>query len=113
MVDTITFSRPGTETFNPGTGLIESEADTVVYSGVGRLRMPTATETEVIFGDEQVTKLRFVIDVPHDVTGIALEDVATMAETDDASALGREFLVVAVPSETFNLYRSIGCEVVE
>lgn len=113
MVDTVEVSRATAGTFNPATGLIEDGTPTVVYSGPGRLRMPTATETESLFGEQQITKLRFVVDVPHDVTGIAIDDTVTLSESEDASALTRTFIVIAVPSETFNFYRAIGCETVE
>lgn len=113
MIDAVEITTPTEDTFNPNTGLIEPVDDTVVYSGPARIRMPTGTEMESVFGERQVTRLRFMVDLPHDVTGVAIGDAVTVTESDDASALTRTFSVVAIPSETFNLYRPIGCEVAE
>jgi len=112
MVDVCVIYRPGAETFDANTGQTSS-TPTTVHTGPCRLRMPSTAESTSIFGDREVTKLRFVVDVPHDVTGIELEDYISITESDDASALARTFQVAALPSETFNFYRPIGCEVVE
>ncbi len=114
MVDTGRISRPGGDpVFDPVTGLLTPAAGSVVHEGPCRLRMPTAVETNVLFGEQDVTKSRFVACFPAEVTGVEIGDVVTLIESDDADALNREFQVVSVPAMTFVVYRAFGCESVE
>lgn len=114
MRDTGTISRPGVDTFNPATGLIEPGVDTVIYDGVLRVRQPTAQESEVLFGEQQVTRLRLIVDVPHDTTGVLVDDVVTVSETADDDLLPpRQFRVTGILMGTFVVMKSYPVEVVE
>lgn len=116
MVDTATITRPGADTFNSATGQIESGAGTVVYTGPCRMRQPTGiAEAEILFGEQQVTRQRFVACFEHTVTGVQIDDIITITESADADTLaaGRQFRVTGVPMSTFTLYKGFPCEVVE
>lgn len=112
LVDYGQISRSGAAVFNPDTGLSVATS-TVVYSGLCRMRQPTAVEDELQFGDEQVTASRFMACFPHDVTGVQIDDVVTVTETDDPDLIGRSFRVLAVPMNTFTLYKAFPTEMVE
>jgi len=112
MVDTATITRPGDATFDPNTGLLTPSSATV-HSGSCRLRWPTGAEQEVVFGDRVVTRTRALVAFPHDITAGEIGDIVTLTASGDASAVGRPFRIVAVPSQTFNMYREYGCEVID
>lgn len=114
MVDTAMITRPGGEpTFDPSTGELTPAAGTTIYEGPCRLRQPTASEAELLFGDEQLTRSRFVACFPHDVTGVQIGDVVTVTESDDPDVLLRSFRVASIPLATFTLYKGFPVEVVE
>ncbi len=113
MRDTALVSATGAATFDPDTGQT-TNTPIEVYYGPARLRMPSSmVESSSVFGDVDVTKQRFILSVPHDVTGIELDHVVTMIESDDPSALDREFRVISIPSRSFPIERAFGLETVE
>lgn len=113
MVDIGRFTRPGAPTFDPITGEIGLGTGTVVYEGPLRLRAPSAVELTQLFGEEQVTTVRFIAAVRHNVTGIEIGDVLTIIETSDPLAASRVYRVLVVPSGTDMVLRNIAVEVVE
>lgn len=114
MVDTATVVRPGGEpTFDPETGTLTPSAGSTVYVGPCRLRQPSPSEAEVIFGDEQLTRTRFMVDLPHDTAGIAVGDVLTFTASTDPDVTGRRFQVMGVPLSTLTVHKSYPVEVVE
>lgn len=114
MPDYGVVTRPGgPATFNPSTGLLTPSAGTVVHEGRCRVRQPTSAESEVIFGEEQVTLSRFMVIFPHDVTGVRQGDTIAVTVSDDADVLGREFRIVKVDAASYAIYKAFACEVVE
>ena len=113
MVDTVTVTRPGADTFNPATGLLTAAAGTTIYEGPGRLRLPTAQESDVMFGEEQLTRYRFVACLPHDTTGVQIGDVLTITKSGDPDVVQRSYTITAVHLSTFTMYKAYGCEVLE
>jgi hypothetical protein len=112
MTDTATITRGAVPTFDPNTGL-ETGSATTVHSGPCMVKMPTAVEVERLFGEEQVTATRFIAVFPHDVTGVQVDDVVTVTDSEDADLLAVQLKVVAVPRRSHTLYKGFGCEVVE
>ena len=112
LPDTITVVRAATPTFNSGTGLLETGSPTTIYAGPGRLAMPSNTEREVLFGEEQVTLTRFAVTLPHDADDVLIDDIVTLT-SDDAVAADRSFRVIVVGAMSYNLNRTLGVEVVE
>lgn len=112
MTATATVTRDGGLVFDPGTGLSAPTTTTVVASSPARLRQPTAVEANVMFGEEDVTTMRFIVDMPHTVTGVEIGDDITFTDADDPEMLAHEFRVVALSMRDHLVTRSYGCEVV-
>lgn len=114
MVDTGSISRPGEGgTLDPVTGLWTPTPAAVVHTGPCRLRQPNTAEQEVVFGDELVTRQRWLVDFPHTVTEGRIGDVITITASDDPEAEARSFRIVAESAMTYNLYREYACEAIE
>ncbi len=114
LIDQGTISRGGgAPVFDPVTGDLTPAATTVVYAGPCRIRMPAAVETNVIFGDTDVTRIRFVGLFPWDIAEVEIGDIAAVTESGDPYITSRRFRVVAVPSLSVLTHRKIGLEVVE
>lgn len=112
MTATATVTRGGDPVFDPNTGLMTSTSTTVVADTPARLRQPTAVEANVMFGEQDVTKTRFIVDFPWTVTGVNIDDVVRFTEADDPEMLGHEFKVVGMSMRNHQVTRSYGCEVV-
>ncbi len=113
MLDTAVVTRPGgSPTFNAITGVLVPSVGTVVHTGPCRLRQPTPQESEVLFGEQQVSIARFIAVFPHDVTGIDIDDVITLTTSADPDVIGFEYRVTAVPRSTFTIHKSYACEAV-
>lgn len=112
MVDRATIYRSGAPVFDETTGRNEPVED-AVHEGKCRLRWPSTAEQSVVFGETVVTRVRAMISFPHDVDVVRLGDVIRLTASGDATAVGRPWRIVAVPSQTFNMYREYGCEAVE
>jgi hypothetical protein len=110
MVDEGTITRDGASVLNPTTGLREPTAASTVYAGKCRLRTPTAQELEVLFGEQQVTLSRYMLDVPHTTRGVRVDDVVTMTLTEDSDAEVLPLRIVAVTAETIFGMKSYPCE---
>lgn len=104
-------SRLGTPVLNPNTGTETTPRHQVLESEC-RLRQPTAVESNVLFGEEDVTKLRFIVDFPYDVEGVEVGHEVEFEESSDPEALDRTFKVVALSIRDHNVTRSFGCELV-
>lgn len=114
MPDVVRVTRPSTgSTFDPVT-LIESPGVPVtVYEGRGRVRMPTPTEMERVFGDTEVTVLRLVVKLPADVVGVNRDDRVQVVSGTDPDVAGRSFRVTVVASGSNWIDRTLGVEEVQ
>jgi hypothetical protein len=106
----ITADGTGAPVLNPITGVLTPPASTVVYSGPGRLRAPTATEMERIFADREVTVQRFVCKVPWDVTTVDRGHRVRVVSGTDPDIAGRSFRIVTVLGGSNHIDRTLGCE---
>lgn len=113
LVDLGQIARPGTPVFDPGTGLVTAP-ESIVHTGPCRMRQPNGiAEAERLFGEQQVTASRFIACWPHTVTGIRIDDIVTLLETDDTDLIGRRFRILAIPMTSIALYKGFPCEAVE
>lgn len=113
LVDLGEIVRPGPGTYDPNTFLVTPN-EPVIYTGPCRIRQPNGiAENERIFGDTQITASRFIACFRHDLTGVTIDDVVRLLESDDADLLGRRFRVLAVPMTSLSLYKGFPCELVE
>jgi hypothetical protein len=113
MKDTVAISTGGVLVYDDITGDLVPEAGTAVYTGKARLRQPAAAEVNRMFGGEDVTIARFILSVPHDVTGVAIDNVVQLTSTYQSDTAARHFKVVAVPAESFVIDRKFWLEAVE
>lgn len=113
MVDTIVVTRPAAATFDKGTGLLTAATGVTVYEGPARMRPPTSQEAAVMFGEEQLTRSRLVVCVPHDSPGIRIGDVITFTDSGDPDVLSKSYTVTAVTLSSFTIYKGVACEVLE
>ena len=113
MVDTAIVTRSGALTLNTSTGVLAPAAATTIYTGLCRLRQPSAEETEILFGDTQETRSRFIACFKYTVTAVAVDDVVTFTVSDDPDVLARSFRILSTPASTFVLYKGYPCEAVE
>lgn len=114
MIDTAVITRPGSApVFNPATGQLTAALGTVVYAGPCRLRQPTSAESEVLFGEEQVTRTTFIVCVPYATIGVKIADVVAVTLSGDPDVLSRRYKITAVPLSTFTIYKGYPSEVIE
>lgn len=112
MVDECTITRDGVGVYDPDTGELEPGTPTTIYTGKCRLRTPSPEEERVLFGEQQVTKTRYILDVPHTTRGVRIEDVAALTTTEDTDAAALRIRVVAATAETIFVMKSYPCETV-
>jgi len=112
MTATATVTRSGGLVFNPATGLSEETFTTIVADSPARLRQPTAVEATVAFGEQDVTRVRFIVDFPWTVTDVEIDDVVTFTDSDDPEMIGATVKVVGLSMRNHQVTRSYGCELV-
>lgn len=113
LIDDGTISRPTADSFDEETGVLTEGVPTLIYSGPCRIRMPTAIETNVIFGETLVTKMRFVALFRWDIPHVQIGDEVHIATSDDPHIETRTFRVEVVPSLSVITHRKFGVEVAE
>lgn len=114
LIDTGTITRSvSAPTFDPITGELTTVSGDLVYDGPCRMRMPSAVEQTVIFGEQLVTLTRFIALFPWDIPEVKVGDIVVITESDDPHITNRSFRVLTVPSLSVLTHRKIGCEVVE
>ena len=109
---TVTRSAEG-GTLNPTTGIWTPAASTTIYTGAMRVRPPTANEMSVLFGDEQVTRQRFVATLPHDAAQVLPGDRLTLSTSSDDQVGVRQFEVKMSSGGSFHVDRRLALEVIE
>jgi len=115
MVDSGRISRPSTDppTLDLDTGISSPPAPTVIHEGPCRVKARASLEQDAVSGDANVTAVRFVINWPHDIPDIHVDDIIEIVTSDDPHIADRTFRVTSVPSKTFLIHRQIGAEVIE
>jgi hypothetical protein len=114
MPDVVRVSRPAAgSTFDPVTLIETPAAPQTIYQGAGRVRMPTPTEMERVFGDTEVTLLRLIVKVPADVTGVSRDDRVQVLSGTDPDVAQRSFRVTVVSTGSNWVDRTLGVEEVQ
>lgn len=89
-------------------------ASTEIYDGAMRVRAPaTVEELRALFGDQEVTRQRFIATLPHDAPEPSIDDRLTITASSDTRLLDRRFRITAVSTGSFHIDRRCGLEVVE
>lgn len=113
MPDTATITRSAASgTLNESTGVWTPAATTTIYTGRCRVRPVTSADQDVVFGDTQITKQRYLGSFPHTVSP-QIDDVVTVTSSSDPTIDTRSFKVVVVSSSSWLIDRKVGLEVVE
>jgi len=115
LPDTATITRPGAPgALNTTTGVMAADgAGTVIYTGDCQLRKPGSMESTVVFGEEQVTIVRYVALFPFAVISARIGDVITFGTSDNPDVTRLSYRITAVPVSTFTVFKGYLCEVVE
>ena len=114
LPDTGTITRPASGgSLNVTTGVWTPSSATTVYTGAMRLRAPTATEMTALFGDEDVTKQRYILTLPHDAAIPAVDDRVSVTTSSDDDIDTRSFRVSVVSLGSWQIDRRCGLELVE
>jgi len=115
LPDTATITRPGASgALNTTTGVMAADAaGTVIYTGDCQLRQLESMESTVLFGEEQVTRSRYIALFPFDVISARIDDVITFGTSDNPDLTRLSYRITSVPVSTFTVFKGYPCEVVE
>lgn len=113
LPDVGTITRPAGGTLNTSTGVHTPAAGSVAYQGAMRVRPPTPAEIDILFGDREVTKQRYVGTLPRTAVGVRVDDRLVVTSGSDPQLLGRSMRVTTVSTGSFHIDRRIGLEVTE
>lgn len=114
LPDTGTVTRPGTGgTLDPVTGDWTPNAGTVTYTGRMRIRGATAQDSDIVFGDTEVSTSRMIGVLPHNAPEIHVDDVITVNTSSDIHIAARAFRVRVVAHHSYLTDRRLGLEIVE
>lgn len=114
MPDTILVTRSNGHTVNTATGNSTPVAPTTIYNGPAHVRVPDSYELDILFGDVERTKQRFICTFPGDTTDaeIPQHDDLLVMQTGPAAHVGQPFRVVAVTGGSISLGYRIALEAV-
>ena len=108
----VTRSSP-TGSLNTSTAVWTPTAATTIYVGSCRVRPPDAEDLEVLFGDTEITKQRFVVTFPYDCPALHVDDVVTVTDSSDGLIVNRPFRVTGHASGSWQIDRRAALEAVE
>jgi hypothetical protein len=100
----------GTPAFNTTTGTYTGPADTTVYSGPCRVMPRAQGETLVNVGDQPITLRVYDVSLPHDATGIKVDDYWVTDTAADAELVGRRLRVLNVGWSSVQAGRRLVCQ---
>ena len=114
LPDVGTITRPvKAGTLNEVSGDWTPGTETAVYTGAMRVRPAGTEDQQRIFGDVDVTTLRYTLTVPHDTPAVKIDDRVTVTTSSDPHIAATPFKVVAVMTGSWLIDRRIGLEVDE
>lgn len=106
-----TLTRPAVgRTLDPATGVTTPDAPTVLYTGQARVRVAGQAEQQLVFGDVNVTRQRWLVNLPATVVDVRVGDVWQVTSDLDQHLVGMAFRVIAVSARTVSMYRQLGVE---
>lgn len=113
LPDTCVITRPAAGgTLDPVTGIWTPAAAAAVYTGACRVRQPTTEEFEKLFGDTQVTEVRYIGTLPHDSPVLAIGDRWAVTVSSDPQLLTAPLRVTRIAFGSWHLGRRVGLEIV-
>lgn len=109
MVDTCTVRRVTGEAMNATTLVMEPTYSTV-YAGRCRVQLNDAAPMRPDAGEHRGTLMRTIVQIPVSVTTVRVDDVVTVALSEDTELSGRSFRVAAMFHKTHASARRLECE---
>lgn len=113
MIDACSITRGGgASTFDPDTGEYTTPAGSTIYVGKCEVQVTDSLNAQdADAGGEVATVLRLTLKVPVSVTGVRIDDVATVTDSVlDPDLVGRTFRVVSPHSKSFATARRLQVE---
>lgn len=104
--DTCTIRSPGRPEYDADLGYDVTTTGDTVYSGPCRLR-PTGGDRIVIAGEAPITLRMYDLTLPWDATGLKVDQVVTLDESNDPHSDGRTFTVTDIQGGTDTAYRRL------
>lgn len=113
MLDACTITRGGGDpVFDPNTGTYTTPAPSTIYTGVCEVQISdglNAQQTEA--GGQVVTERRVTLKVPMSVTGVEVDDIATItASLLDPDLVDQTFRVMGTFAKSFATARRLQVE---
>ena len=110
FVDSITIDRTTSRgSFNPTTGDYDTPVTVNQYTGNALIR-PVSTSDRT-FGDQTDTRTGYMIHVPYDTTGIAVDDIVNVVTSvTDPELDGLALAIRAVEYDTYKTHLSLETE---
>lgn len=111
MVDTCTIRVPGgtVGSFDPVTGTRTTTPFAAYYTGKCRVMDSRSIGADALAGEQQVTTLSYLVEVPQSVTDVGLEHIVTITASRDPWLVGRSLTVSRVRGLTFSSSRILVC----
>lgn len=107
MTDSCTIQRTTSRgPFNETTGSYDSPVTSTIYSGACRFRT-AKTGAEIEFGEEIITEMDMVVELPYTATGIEPDDIVTVTVSADPELSGATMRVLAVAADSRLTHRHI------
>lgn len=113
LPDTGTVTRGGSGGVLDGNGDWTPNAGAVIYTGRLRVRGATAQDSDIVFGDTQVSTSRMIGVLPYDAPEVKVDDVVRISESSDPIVHLRSFRIRVVAHHSYLTDRRLGLEVVE
>jgi hypothetical protein len=113
FIDTGRIRRPtnGAGTVDPVTQIRTPPAPVLVYEGPCRVRIPTIVQQNDVFGDIDVTTIRYTSRWAWDIPAVHKGDLVDIDTSPDPRITAVRFRVVAVAVQSALMYRLLGMEV--
>lgn len=111
---TVALRRPGGTpgAFDPNTGTYPSTPFPAYYTGAARVQVLPAAEQDQLAGEQQVSTLGYAVTLDHEVLGVQIDDLCTIADVDDngdTELVGRGLTVEAVQRGSLHWERRLLC----
>lgn len=106
MLDTCTIRRPATTgDLNEITGLYETTAGTLIYSGACRLDVSPGGSDPASRDDQTITTTTYTLLTPYDTEEVQVGDVVAITASDDPDSATHSWRVVRVLTGTFRTHQ--------
>lgn len=108
LPDTCAITRAGARgALNTLTGAYPPGARSPIYMGPCRIRPVDGQESDTLVGDLHETLGRYVVTLPHDATGVDVDDHLEVTASDDADLVGQTLRILHIGLSAFQIDRRL------